>query len=147
LKSGRIVAISISDRKGERKHNVQEASLIKDCGLENDAHAEGGLRQVSLLMDESIERMQSQGVDVSHGDFAENIVTKGLDLSTLKLDDIIRVGSKGKMKVTMIGKECITPCRIYYQVGYCIMPKEGVFCIVLEADRIKVGDPISMEGS
>jgi MOSC domain-containing protein YiiM len=147
VKTGRIVAISISDRKGERKHNVQEASLIKDRGLEHDAHAEGGMRQVSLLMDESIERMQSQGVDVAHGDFAENIVTKGLDLSALKLDDIIRVGEKGKLKVTMIGKECVAPCRIYYQVGYCIMPQEGVFCIVLEPDRIKVGDSIILEGS
>ena len=142
MESGRIVAISISERKGEKKSNIGEATLIKDLGIEHDAHAEGGIRQVSLLMDESIKKMRNRGVEVAHGDFAENIVTSGFDLSALHLGDVIRVGEKGILEVTMIGKECHSPCAIYYQVGYCIMPEEGIFCRVVEPGRIRVGDPV-----
>ena len=47
--SGRIHAVSVSDRKGVVKHNVDQARLLVEHGLEGDAHAEGGIRQVSLL--------------------------------------------------------------------------------------------------
>jgi MOSC domain-containing protein YiiM len=145
MEAGTIVAISISENKGEKKHNTPEAKIIKDVGIEHDAHAEGGLRQVSLLMDESIERMRREGIDIEHGDFAENIVTRGVDLSTLELDDVIRIGKDILLQVTMIGKECRTPCRIYYQVGHCIMPEEGIFCRVLHSGSIAVGDAVTVE--
>jgi len=145
MDAGTIVAISISEKKGEKKHNIREAMLIKDFGIEHDAHAEGGHRQVSLLMDESFERMSREGIDIEHGDFAENIVTRDVDLSTLELEDLIRIGKGILLKVTMIGKECHTPCRIYYQVGYCIMPEEGIFCRVLDSGRIRVGDTVRVE--
>ena len=145
MEAGTIVAISISEKKGEKKHNTREAMLIKDLGIEHDAHAEGGHRQVSLLMDESIERMRSEGIDVAYGDFAENIVTRAVNLGGLKLQDFIHIGEGMKLQVTMIGKECHTPCRIYYQVGHCIMPEEGIFCRVLHSGRIRVGDSVRIE--
>ncbi len=145
MEAGTIVAISISEKKGEKKHNTREAMLIKDLGIEHDAHAEGGHRQVSLLMDESIERMRSEGIDVAYGDFAENIVTRAVNLGGLKLQDLIHIGEGMKLQVTMIGKECHTPCRIYYQVGHCIMPEEGIFCRVLHSGRIRVGDSVRIE--
>jgi MOSC domain-containing protein YiiM len=145
MEKGIIVAISISERKGERKHSIREAVLVRDRGIEHDAHAEGGHRQVSLLMDESIERIRREGIDVGHGDFAENIVTRGVDLSTLEPEDLIRIGENTLLQVTMIGKECLTPCRIYHEVGYCIMPEEGVFCRVFEPGMIRVGDTVAVE--
>jgi MOSC domain-containing protein YiiM len=144
MKKGKIVAISISERKGEKKQNICEAALLKDRGIEHDAHAEGGKRQVSLLMDESIKRMRDTGVEVAHGDFAENIVTSGFDQSALRVGDVIRIGDEGILEVTMIGKECRSPCAIYVQVGYCIMPEEGIFCRVVEPGRIRVGDPVCL---
>ncbi len=142
MERGEIAAISISGMKGEKKQNVQEGLLLKNLGLQDDAHGEGGLRQVSLLMDESIQKMRSRGVKVTYGDFAENIVTKGLDLTRLHVNDRLQIGNEGVLEVTLIGKECHKPCRIYYEVGYCIMPIEGVFCRVLEPGRIAVGDSI-----
>ena len=145
MEAGIIVAIAVSEKKGEKKRTIREANLIKDVGIEHDAHAEGGHRQVSLLMDESIDRIREEGIDVGHGDFAENIVTRGVDLSTLEPEDLIRIGENTLLQVTMIGKECLTPCRIYYEVGYCIMPEEGIFCRVLEPGRIHVGDAVAVE--
>jgi MOSC domain-containing protein YiiM len=143
--AGTVVAISVSERKGEKKRNIHEATLIRDRGIEHDAHAEGGHRQVSLLMHESIERMRREGVHVDHGDFAENIVTRDVDLGRLKLKDLIKIGDHTTLQVTMIGKECHAPCSIYHQVGYCIMPEEGIFCRVVNPGRIRVGDSVKIE--
>jgi len=140
MKEGRVVSIAISDRKGEKKRVVREACLLEDVGLEHDAHAEGGDRQVSILMEESIERMIEQGVQVQHGDFAENIVVRGLGLRDLKVSDRLKLGADAELRVTKIGKECLSPCRIYYAVGYCIMPLEGIFCRVEKTGTIRTGD-------
>jgi molybdopterin adenylyltransferase len=142
MENGRVVAISISDRKGEKKRNVDEARLVKGLGIRNDAHAEGGTRQVSLLADESIARVREDGLKVLYGDFAENIVTRGVDHSKISAGDTILIGEEAVLKVTKIGKECHSPCNIYYQVGYCIMPDEGVFCSVEQSGNIQIGDRV-----
>lgn len=144
MKRGEVVSIAISPEKGMKKRCVRSAVLLENCGIEKDAHADGGLRQVSLLMDESIVRMKEGGVSVSYGDFAENIVTRGVNLKELSINDRISIGNETELVVTMIGKECAVPCRIYYDVGYCIMPEEGVFCRVIKPGTIEVGDPVEI---
>jgi len=141
---GRVRAISVSENKGEKKHNIPEVKVIESVGIEGDAHAEGGDRQVSLLMEESIDRMKKEGLSVTYGDFAENIVTSGADLRNIRLGDTIRIGSDCVLRVTKIGKECHTPCIIGRTIGYCIMPDEGVFCEVTSSGLIRVGDKVAI---
>ena len=75
----KIVSIAVSKKKGTRKTPLEEAILIENHGVEGDAHSGPWHRQVSFLASESIERAQKQGLDVSFGDFAENIATSGID--------------------------------------------------------------------
>ncbi len=145
MQTGSIIAISVSKHKGEKKTNITEAHLLQDKGIQGDAHAQGGIRQVSLLADESIGKMREKGVSVSYGDFAENIVTKGIELGSLNINDTINVGDDVKLEVSKKGKECTSPCSIYYQVGYCIMPTEGIFCRVKRPGKICVGDTVRVE--
>jgi len=146
MKKGKVVAISISEEKGQKKHNIPEGELIENLGLKGDAHAEPGLRQVSLLAQESIEKMQKMGLQVKAGDFAENITTSGLDLSRLKLKQRLSIGKESIIEITQIGKICHDRCEIYYRAGDCIMPKEGVFAKVIKGGKIRPGDEIiSME--
>jgi len=142
MENGKVVAISISERKGEKKRNIDEARLVKGLGIQDDAHAEGGERQVSLLADESITRVKKDGLKVFYGDFAENIVTRGVDHGRIRPGDTILIGEEAVLKVTKIGKECHSPCNIFRQVGYCIMPEEGIFCRVIKGGNVKVGDEI-----
>lgn len=139
---GKIVAISTSASKGQRKKNKDKALLIKDMGLEGDAHAGFAHRQVSLLALESIEKMQKKGLDVHPGDFAENITTAGIDLLSLPVGTRLKAGEEVYLRVTQIGKECHNRCAIYYQAGDCVMPKEGIFTEVLKGGEIRVGDPL-----
>lgn len=50
----KIIAISISRAKGQKKTNIPEAELVVNHGIEGDAHAGPWHRQLSLLGIESI---------------------------------------------------------------------------------------------
>ncbi len=139
---GTILAVSVSTRKGIKKTNVEEAQLLPDHGLEGDAHAGDWHRQVSLLDIQSIEKIRAAGVDVSPGDFAENLTTEGLRLWELPIGTRVKIGSEAEAEVTQIGKECHSKCAIFKQVGDCVMPREGIFVKILIPGRIKPGDPI-----
>lgn len=140
---GHVVAVSISDRKGIKKHNVDAVELRVEHGLANDAHAGSWHRQVSLLGVESIRKIQAKGLDVSAGDFAENITTQGICLWQLPVGSRFRIGEGAVVEVTQIGKTCHHRCEIYHQVGDCVMPREGIFARVLESGTIRPGDTIS----
>ena len=138
----KIVSIAISKKKGTRKTPVQEAFISKNHGLEGDAHAGKWHRQVSFLSSESINLAREQGLDVTFGDFAENIATTGVDWKTLPLGTRVKLGDTVLVEITQIGKECHNKCAIYYKAGDCIMPREGVFARVLEEGKICCGDPV-----
>jgi MOSC domain-containing protein YiiM len=139
---GRINAISTSASKGVPKSNVPEAELRADYGLVGDAHAGSGLRQVSLLAAESIDELRAKGLEVSPGDFAENITVEGLDLSRLTVGARMRIGGMVVLEVTQLGKQCHGRCRIYEKIGDCIMPRQGVFARVVVGGTIQTGDTI-----
>jgi len=141
-----IVAVSVSGRKGEVKHNVPQARLLVDHGLEGDAHAEGGHRQVSLLALESIDKMRAAGAQVNPGDFAENLTTLNLDVCSLPVGTRLKVGADVELEITQIGKACHQGCAIRKLVGDCVMPREGVFARVLKEGTVKPGDGIEVLG-
>jgi MOSC domain-containing protein YiiM len=141
---GKILAVSISQKKGEKKQNIPCGLFLEDIGLDGDAHAEGSIRQVSLLAKESIEKIRAKGLDVQYGDFAENLTTEGIDLPALPIGTRLKVGDNVLLEVTQIGKVCHTRCNIFYTVGDCVMPREGIFAKVLVGGDIQTDDHIEI---
>ena len=139
---GRIKAVSISVTKGVKKENKSSANLIENHGMTGDAHAGKWHRQVSLLANESIEKMRHKGLSVQAGDFAENVTTEGLQLWKLPVGYRFKLGEDTLLEVTQIGKKCHKGCAIFQQMGTCIMPKEGIFARVVKGGTIRPGDPI-----
>ncbi len=142
---GRVRAVSISSDKGVAKREQDKGILVAGHGLEGDAHAGPWHRQVSLLAQESVNKMIANGLDLAPGDFGENITTEGLDLPQLPIGTRLQVGDKALLEVTQIGKECHQGCAIYAQVGDCVMPREGIFTRVLLGGTIQGGDAILEE--
>ncbi|MCL2028891.1 MAG: MOSC domain-containing protein [Deltaproteobacteria bacterium] len=134
---GTVLAVCLSRGKGEVKTAAESAELMAGHGLAGDAHAGGGRRQVSLLGRESVVKMALP--DLAPGAFAENILTEGLVLSELPVGTRLRVG-RALLEVTQIGKECHSACAIREKTGDCVMPREGVFAVVLEGGVIRAGD-------
>jgi len=141
---GTVLAVHIAPEKGCRKADAGRGRLMTGLGLENDAHAGTPLRQVSLLAMESIDKLRAKGLEAVFGDFAENLTTRGIDLPSLPLGTRLRVGSTALLEVTQIGKVCHNRCRIFYTMGDCVMPREGVFAKVLRDGEVAAGDPIEV---
>jgi len=139
---GKIVAICISKKKGVQKKDIKRCKLVENHGLEGDAHAGSWHRQISLLSKEARLIMENKGAKLNDGDFGENLLTEGIDFSNIKIGNKLRLGKDALIRITQIGKECHDRCNIYYQVGDCIMPREGIFAEVLKGGEIKIDDDI-----
>jgi MOSC domain-containing protein YiiM len=140
---GKVVAVCMSTKKGERKVDVGTAVLIAGLGMEGDAHAGFAHRQISLLAVESIEKMKQKCADLVPGDFAENLTVEGLDLPALPVGTVLQVGD-AVLKVSQIGKECHQGCAIMKAVGDCVMPREGIFATVEQGGRVSRGDMVEV---
>ena len=140
---GVIKAVCTSDVKGIQKTEQTAIELRPDWGIEGDAHAAPWHRQVSLLSYEQIEAFKNRGAEVGNGAFGENIIVEGFDLKNFPIgtrfacNDVV-------LELTQIGKQCHAHCAIYHQMGDCIMPREGVFCKVIEGGTIAPGDTIEL---
>ncbi|MBM7870948.1 MOSC domain-containing protein YiiM [Clostridium pascui] len=140
----KVISINISEEKGVIKNPIEKGFFKKDFGLEGDAHGGNWHRQVSILAEESIDKMKELGLsELTPGVFAENITTKGIILYTLPIGTKLKMGEV-VMEVTQIGKECHSGCQISKITGKCIMPKEGIFARILEEGYIQAGDEVKI---
>lgn len=141
----RIAAICISEVRGIQKHEIPEAILSADWGIQGDAHAGQWHRQISLLSVDSVAKLQEKlSFQLSHGAFAENILVEGMAVHTLPVGTRLRIGA-ALCEVTQIGKECHSDCAIRKAAGDCVMPREGIFVKVLESGKACTGDKIEIE--
>ena len=139
-----VIAVCISERKGIRKHEIPSIRVQCGHGIVGDAHAGNWHRQISLLAEESVDKMRALGLTLQPGDFAENILTRGLELKSLPIGTRLRVGET-LLEVTQIGKKCHNDCEIKKLTGSCVMPTEGIFAIVRREGRIYPGDTITVK--
>lgn len=148
MEKATVIAVNISEKKGTSKHPVPYAVCKVNYGIEGDAHAGAGIRQISLLGIESIEnfkRDKQDAVGLCEGKFAENVTTRGICLYKLPVGTLLRIGT-AELKVSQIGKKCHADegCEIARKYGICAMPREGIFCTVEKEGVIRAGDGIDI---
>ena len=144
-KSGKVVGVCSSQRRTDPKKNMAKGFLQRGFGLVGDSHA-GTEKEVSLLAIESIQRLaKEKEISAGPGCFAENITTEGIDLTSLPIGSHLQIG-EAQLIVIQIGKDPYQAHTYTYQ-GYSILPKEGVFCKVMESGGVKVGDIIRLIGA
>jgi MOSC domain-containing protein YiiM len=139
---GYIEAICISEIKGIKKKEIPAAKFKENWGIESDAHAGKWHRQVSLLAGENIDRVKEKMPDLEKGAFAENLITRGIDLHQIQIGDQLAIEENIILEVTQIGKECHSACAIKKQTGDCIMPKQGIFAKVMQGGTASLGSQI-----
>ncbi|MCI5120682.1 MAG: MOSC domain-containing protein [Candidatus Electrothrix sp. AUS4] len=141
-----IEAICISKKKGIPKSPIPQATFQVGFGILHDAHGGDWHRQVSLLAGESIDRVKEILPQLTQGAFAENIITRGIDLTSLAVGDTLKIGPEIILEITQIGKKCHDAgCAIKKATGDCIMPREGLFAQVLQGGEAKPGDMVTLE--
>lgn len=149
---GKVLSVNMGKKKGEGKKPVEEIRLKEGWGVVGDVHG-GEARQVSLLSWESIEKqneklrgrcpkVKKEG-KIGPGDYAENITTRRINLAGLPIGTRLKIGEV-ILEITHRGKKCHRYCKIYYEIGDCIMPREGVFARVIKGGKVRKGDPIKV---
>ena len=136
---GVVVATSVSTKKGTRKVPQESIRLEVGLGVAGDAHAGAWHRMVSLLPEESVDEMRELLPKLAAGDFAENILTRGLSLKDLPVGTVLEVG-ECELAMTQIGKKCHSDCEIHRITGKCVMPTDGVFAVVTRGGTVRPGD-------
>ncbi len=139
----RVTSVNISEKKGTVKHPVEAARLLPHHGIVGDAHAGDWHRQVSMLAEESVDKLRDLLPQLKAGAFAENINTVGIDLKSLPVGTRLQIGT-AVAEVTQIGKECHNDCAIKKATGTCVMPTEGIFAAVLQEGTVRAGDPVEI---
>ena len=143
MTEARVEAICVSGKKGIVKREIDEVSFVDDWGIEKDAHAGKWHRQVSLLAGESIDRVKEKLPTLKNGAFAENIITRDIDLTAVNIGEQLHLGKNVILEITQIGKKCHNDgCPIKKATGDCIMPKEGLFARVIRGGVLAKGDTI-----
>jgi MOSC domain-containing protein YiiM len=138
-----VEAVCTSHKKGIVKREQEKVVLKENFGIKDDAHAGDWHRQVSLLAGESIDTVKETLPTLKNGAFAENIITRGIDLTQLAVGNRLKIGDSIILEITQIGKECHNSgCAIKKATGDCIMPKEGLFAIVVNGGTISSADAI-----
>jgi MOSC domain-containing protein YiiM len=136
---GKVQSLNISETKGVKKTPVEKIELVNDFGIKGDAHGGKWHRQISLLAVESIQKIVDKGLDVTSGDFAENITTEGMNLLDLVVGDVVTINGIDLM-ISQLGKTCHQRCAVFYAAGDCVMPREGIFAVVQGEGEVKVGE-------
>lgn len=140
----KVVSVNISTKKGMIKHPVEQIELKINHGIVNDAHAGDWHRQISLLDLSSFDKMHNTAkVALRPGIFAENITTEGIDLWSLPIGTRLQIGPT-LLEITQIGKECHRQCQVFKEVGDCVMPREGIFAVVIKEGVIKAGQAVKI---
>jgi MOSC domain-containing protein YiiM len=143
-KTGKIVGVSVSQKKGTPKENIKKAFLKKGIGIEGDSHSGNWHRMLSLLPYEIIEYVNSKGYDFKPGGFAENLTIKDLDFDKLKIGDTLKLGNTAIIKITQKGKKHEDDKFIQALIGESILPHHGYFAEVIEEGTIKIGDKVEI---
>ncbi len=139
----KVLSINVSEKTGVVKLPVEQAEFMEG-GIKGDAHfGLDDIRQVSLLADESVDKMRAMGLKLGAGVFAENITTRGIELKTLPIGTRLKIGETIQ-EVSKIGKECHHGCAIKQQTGSCVMPTEGIFTRVIQGGTVRAGDEIEI---
>lgn len=135
-----VLSIQTSLVKGIDKTPLQQAHLIAGVGLENDAHAGTGDRQVSIFPIEALSLVPAEKLDeVISGGYTENITISGVPLNQLVPGSLLQIGAEAIVKICHIGKSDKKEHGRPY-----IVSREGRFGIVVTSGIIRKGDPVTL---
>jgi|TARA_R110002110_G_scaffold120980_4_gene296428 MOSC domain-containing protein YiiM len=168
---GTVAAVHRSEEHTFSKVTCKSIELIAGLGVNGDAHQgatvkhrsrvaanpnQPNLRQVHLVMSELLNEVSNAGHDIVAGQLGENITTTGIDLVSLPVGSMLRIGDTTLVALTGLRN----PCHQIKSVGEGVMkmmfiddqdnpdgPKigrTGVMGVVIAGGIIAAGDEIKV---
>jgi MOSC domain-containing protein YiiM len=127
--------------RAPKKHlpmeELSEVRALGDNGFEGCAHARPGRKRQLLLVD----RETLEAMDLRPGLIRENITTDGLNVNSLQIGQLLRVGD-ARLEVSAICTPCDQMDAIRPGLRKELWGRRGMLCRVLEGGVIRRGDSI-----
>jgi MOSC domain-containing protein YiiM len=116
---------------------LSEICAVDDAGFEGCAHARPGRRRQVLLVD----RETLEAMNLRPGMIRENITTDGLNVNSLPIGQVLRVG-EARLEVSAVCTPCDQMEAIRPGLRKELWGRRGMLCRVLDGGVIRRGDSI-----
>ena len=127
--------------RAPKKHlpmeELSEIRAVDDTGFEGCAHARPGRKRQVLLVD----RETLEAMDLQPGMIRENITTDGLNVNSLPIGQVLRVG-QARLEVSAVCTPCDQMEAIRPGLRKELWGRRGMLCRVLDGGVIRRGDSI-----
>ena len=164
-----VAAVHRSSEHTFSKTQVDEIELVAGLGVVGDAHmgaqvkhrsrvradpTQPNLRQVHLIPTELFTHVAAQGFEVGAGELGENITTTGIDLVSLPVGTVLRIGDDALVAITGLRNPCgqinglreglLEAVRERDDDGAITRRLAGVMGVVVHGGAIRPGDQIDV---
>ncbi len=116
---------------------LSEVRAVGDKGLEGCAHGRPVSKRQVLLMD----RETLEAMDLQPGVIRENITTDGLNVNSLEVGQLLRIG-EARLEVSAVCTPCDQMEAIRPGLRKELWGRRGMLCRVLDGGTIRRGDLI-----
>ncbi len=116
---------------------LAEVQAIADAGLEGCAHGRPASKRQVLLVD----RETLEAMDLQPGIIRENITTDGLNVNSLEIGQLLRVG-RARLEVSAVCTPCDQMEAIRPGLRKELWGRRGMLCRVLDGGVIRRDDII-----
>ena len=121
---------------------TESAQLVAGHGIEGDRKAgRHPKRQLNLLSATWVEARKQEGYKTEPGDFGEQMTVSGLDFSTLRPGDRLRLGAEAVIEISKPRTGC-TRLELAQGNGLAGVPLIGLLASVITGGQIQVGDAV-----
>jgi MOSC domain-containing protein YiiM len=126
---------------------TQQASLVAGHGIDGDAKATRGNRQLNVMLAETVEELRREEFHTSPSELGEQLVIAGLSPDQFATGVRLRIGSDA---IIELGKRR-TPCDRFAHIQRCsieqVVDRIGYLARVITDGEIAVGSPVFVESS
>ncbi|HKV62045.1 MAG TPA: MOSC domain-containing protein [Candidatus Acidoferrum sp.] len=133
----RVQNLFRSSKKRLRMEELSEVRAVGDRGFEGCAHGRPGSKRQVLLVD----RETLEAMELRPGIIRENITTDGLNVNSLPIGQLLRVG-EARLEVSAVCTPCDQMEAIRPGLRKELWGRRGMLCRVLHGGMIRRGDSI-----
>lgn len=140
---GYVTCVQIFTEKGRPGEKREFIIFEEDKGILGDRHADGGNRQVSILLFGIRDWMDAQeepGICFTR--YKENVEISGLDASQFQKGMRLYIG-EAELEITFV-KRCFKECRYISEKRDCLLLHGAYYARVIKTGKVSVGDRVTI---
>ena len=142
---GRVAKLTRYAKHGVPGETLQKVRLIEGLGMEGDSHAKGGDRQLSLLLNEDRQQMETQAEQgLCFARYKENILLDEITPNTLTPGIRLTMG-EAVLEISDTGRHCFNECPLFNEGRFCFLAGRKLFAKVIQSGCVRIGDTVKKE--